>query len=106
LDLDLRRCASRGQQKRNAEGEGPRPWAKGDYCQHVFHCVFRFSCSCNSRHRILPVAVLGSASTNSTTRGTLNAAMRLRAQSMISPGLSRPFADALGTTTALTVSPR
>jgi len=35
----------------------------------------RFSASCSSRQNTLPVAVFGRSSTNSTTRGTLNAAM-------------------------------
>src|SRR5437016_184709 len=67
---------------------------------------FRFSFSCNSRHRIFPVAVLGSSATNSTTRGTLNAAMRARAHSMMSSARSRSSAPGLGTITAFTVSPR
>src|SRR5438105_5824349 len=66
----------------------------------------RFSFSCNSRHRIFPVTVLGSSATNSTTRGTLNAAMRPRAHSMMSSARRRPSAPGLGTISAFTVSPR
>src|SRR5207245_40624 len=66
---------------------------------------FRFSFSCSSRHRIFPVAVLGSSATNSTTRGTLNAAMWARAHSMMSSARSSPIAPGLGTITAFPVSP-
>src|SRR6185295_5172615 len=55
VDLDLRLCRSRRKQQR--ESENP-------------HCAFLLvSSSCSLRQKILPVAVFGSASTNSTTRG-------------------------------------
>ena len=50
---------------------------------------FRFSSSCSLRQKTFPVAVLGSASTNSTTRGTLKAAMCSRAQATIVLGSRR-----------------
>src|ERR1700752_2564185 len=67
--------------------------------------IFLFSSSCSLRQRILPVAVFGSSSTNSTRRGTLNAAIFSRAQSMMS--FEEVFFEVLfRTITAFTVSPR
>src|ERR1044071_2839104 len=88
--LHLPKCG-KGNEKRNNK-------------QNAAH--FRFSSSWSLRHRILPVAVRGSSSTNSTMRGTLNAAIFPRAHSMISWARTAPFACGFSTMTAFTVSPR
>lgn len=64
------------------------------------------SASCSTRHRIFPVADRGSASTNSTMRGALYAAITSCAQSTISSAPTRPRIASRSTTTAFTVSPR
>src|SRR6185369_2264656 len=62
----------------------------------VFHDVLRYSSSWSLRQRILPVAVRGSSSTNSTMRGTLKAAIFPRAHSMIACGSIFPWYSFLG----------
>src|SRR6185295_15729363 len=81
-----------------------RAGCKQQYPKQVFH--LRSSSSWSFLQNIFPVAVLGSASTNSTNRGALKAAILPRAQSMISAASVLPRAPALSTTTAFTVSPR
>src|SRR5262249_36630316 len=96
-----RRCARPGLLNLHLGEDGRRD--QKQQSAHILH--FRFSFSCSSRQRILPVAVFGSASTNSTRRGALKAAIFSRAQSMMS--FDVVFFEAFfRTMTALTVSPR
>src|SRR5690606_11379852 len=67
-------------------------------------CSLSFSCS--RRHMTLPEPDLGRLSTNSTTCGTLYAAMCSRAQLRMSSALVEPRASSRSTITALTDSPR
>src|SRR3954470_2480630 len=86
-----------------------RPRRRGDQEQskgEKSHEVFLFSSSWSLRQKIFPVAVRGSSSTNSTIRGTLNAAILPRAQSVSSTAVTRFLASGFNTTSALTVSPR
>ena len=63
---------------RRALRRGERiPRVRATYAEIDPACAsLRSSCSCSSRHRILPDPAFGKESTNSTLRGTLYAAMR------------------------------
>src|SRR5262249_36624038 len=62
--------------------------------------------SLSRRRSILPVAVCGSASRNSTIRGTLYGVSRVLQNSAMSASRTRPRWPSLRTTQAFTASPR
>src|SRR4029077_5982354 len=94
---DAARAAAAPDQLRLADRPGEDAFRDGDLCHHALR--FR-----NSSFTIFPVAFTGSASRNSTVRGTLKFAISPRAHSTIAaastggPGAS--------TTKALATSPR